>query len=177
MTESTESTEPTGGFDRRSLIKKGLVVGGAAVALPVITTFDAPAFAASGPTTPPTPTARAHFSILLGVNALDLAKVLVVSTPVTPTDGTNPCGLSGWAGLNNGNGDVNAPSGLLTIGAGGSLVFTSPSCVFVEGAHGDSGCSPGVITNGGHTITFGLATVSLNLSDDVYLTLACPPAP
>jgi hypothetical protein len=43
----TETSEEAGGFDRRSLIKKGLVIGGAATVLPVISTFNAPAFAAS----------------------------------------------------------------------------------------------------------------------------------
>jgi hypothetical protein len=43
----TEASEEAGRFDRRSLIKRGLVIGGAATALPIISTFNAPAFAAS----------------------------------------------------------------------------------------------------------------------------------
>jgi len=43
MAETTD----TAGFDRRSLIKKGLVVGGVAATAPVISTFNVPAFAAS----------------------------------------------------------------------------------------------------------------------------------
>jgi hypothetical protein len=39
----------TARFDRRSLIKKGLVAGGVAATVPVITTFNAAAFAASVP--------------------------------------------------------------------------------------------------------------------------------
>lgn len=43
MTEATVG----GGLDRRSLIKKGLVAGGVVATVPVISTFNAPAFAAS----------------------------------------------------------------------------------------------------------------------------------
>jgi len=58
MAETTD----TGGFDRRALIKKGLVAGGIAAAAPMISTFNVPAFAASNGT----------FGVVFRINASNL---------------------------------------------------------------------------------------------------------
>jgi hypothetical protein len=164
----TETIEETGGFDRRSLIKKGLVIGGAAAVLPVISTFNAPAFAVSPPLGTVT---RAKFNILASIGIGNII-VGVITTEVTP-DATNPCGVTGWATATNAPGGTVSHSSLLDLNLHGSVRYTSATCTFTAGSITE-GCTAGVISNGGHQIDFDLGAVDVNLLQQAYLVLLCP---
>jgi hypothetical protein len=120
----TETSEEASGLDRRSLIKKGLVIGGAATVLPVISTFNAPAFAAS---------AQGKFYVMYAIPAGGGA-------PVRGDTGETDCAPSGWTtvGPTADPGEAVLPIAVTTanvgpLGVGGDYVFTLDSdCTFTQ---------------------------------------------
>lgn len=123
--DQTDSAEKAG-FDRRSLIKKGLVVGGAAATLPVITTFNSPAFVASVPGLHQVDWVQ---PILGGLLNGQPSRVNVVNDECTND-------LTLWPGGTPDNAGLVTMTGVRDVGLDGNFTFTLTgsyaSCEFVE---------------------------------------------
>jgi hypothetical protein len=165
---TTETTEHDSGLDRRALIKKGLVLGGAAAVLPVISTFDTPAFAASAP--PP------GFRVQIDLTFVVVGGVIISLGSTRVASGATACpGIqAAWTAA---AGDAPpttvvtttfVTTGLLTA----ELIFTIPTAGhhFLEGNRA-SGCQAGTVGTGpnNNVIVFALSTLDLGLSDTAFL--------
>lgn len=161
----TETSEQTGGFDRRSLIKKGIAFGGAAAVLPVITTFNAPAFAAS------TPGLRVQFRLTF-LNAIG-AIIVLGKNRITPTATACPAFQDAWddaSGAAPGTIVVTAAlSGTILAGnARMNFTITSGNATFASLAR-QSGCVLGTVDTP-TTASIPLSqTLDVALSDDVFI--------
>jgi hypothetical protein len=169
MPSMSETDEAPTGFDRRSLIKKGLVAGSIAATMPVISTFNAPVFAASVP----------------GLHRLKFHKGLLGDDfdRVTPSNAGCGTSIPNWGDADNGavvTASATGPSsGVYTFALTGSYASceiigaaaSTVNALVVEVCLGDAGTGfSGVGTN---TVTFTADLLDALLGANVYLLVSC----
>jgi hypothetical protein len=163
-----ETNELGIGFDRRSLIKRGLVAGGIAAAAPVISTFNVPAFAASPGT----------FGIFWFLPPGNSTAVRTAPTGEFAVGDAPNCYPAGWT--HNDPGTVALP--IIETTDAGNFIFTlSPGdaadCDFTAIGLETGGLTPGCSVPSGNTLPSDSVHAPRNLLILVprgfYVTIVC----